>query len=135
MDGLHGAILSVKLRHLDMWTAERQGHAAAYDAGLADSDLRLPLRPNGRNSVHHLYVVEHDDRDALMERLAGEGIHTAIHYPHALPTMPCYAEWNAGAKEDFPVATGMADRIVSLPMFPELTDDEREHVVQCLLKG
>lgn len=135
LDGLQGAILSVKLRHLHLWTRERQAHAAAYDAGLADSGLRLPIRPHGRTSVHHLYVVEHNDRNALRERLASEGIHTAIHYPHALPTMPCYGEWNASAEEDFPVATAMSSRIVSLPMFPELTPDERDHVIQNLLKG
>jgi len=135
LDGLQGAILSVKLRHLDMWTQERQAHAAAYDAGLANSGLRLPIRPNGRASVHHLYVIEHHNRDALRERLAGEDVQTAIHYPHALPTMPCYREWNASAEEDFPVATAMSSRIVSLPMFPELTDDERDHVIQNLLKG
>ena len=118
-----------------MWTLERQAHAAAYDAGLADSSLRLPIRPNGRTTVHHLYVVEHDDRDALREQLSSEGIQTAIHYPHALPTMPCYGEWNASAMEDFPVATTMSSRIVSLPMFPELTDGERDHVIQNLLKG
>lgn len=135
LDGLQGAILSVKLRHLDQWTVERQGHAAAYDKALASSGLRIPVRPEGRTSVHHLYVIEHPKRDDLQERLAGDGVQTAIHYPHALPTMPCYADWNASAMEDFPVATGMADRIVSLPMFPELTQDEREHVIQCLLKG
>ena len=135
LDGLHGAILSVKLRHLDQWTAERQGHAAAYDLALASSGIRIPIRPEGRTSVHHLYVIEHPERDGLRERLAGNGIQTAIHYPHALPTMPCYSDWNARAKETFPVATGMADRIVSLPMFPELTNDEREYVVQNLLKG
>jgi len=135
MDGLHGAILSVKLRHLDMWTAERQEHAAAYDTGLADSGLRLPVRPTGRTSVHHLYVVEHDQRDTLREQLGESGIQTAIHYPHALPTMPCYSEWNAQANEEFPVATAMADRILSLPMFPELSTAERMHVIGCLNKG
>jgi len=135
LDGLQAAILSVKLRHLDTWTSERQAHAAAYDLTLADSGLRLPIRPEGRTSVHHLFVVEHDNRDALREKLASKGIQTAIHYPHALPTMPCYAEWNAGATTEFPVATAMANRIVSLPMFPELTQAERDHVVQNLLQG
>jgi len=135
LDGLQGAILSVKLRHLDMWTRERQSHAAAYDAGLADSGLRLPIRPKGCTSVHHLYVVEHHDRDKLREQLGSQGIQTPIHYPHALPTMPCYREWNASAQEDFPVATAMSSRIVSLPIFPELTPGERDHVIQNLLKG
>lgn len=135
LDGLQAAILSVKLRHLDTWTSERQAHAAAYDLALAGSSLRLPIRPEGRSSVHHLYVVEHDNRDALREKLTSKGIQTAIHYPHALPTMPCYAEWNARATTEFPVATAMADRIVSLPMFPELTQAERDHVEQNLLQG
>ncbi len=135
LDGLQGAILSVKLRHLDMWTAERQAHAAAYDVGLASAGLRLPVRPDRRTSVHHLYVIEHDDRDALREQLAAEGIQTAIHYPHALPTMPCYGEWNASAREDFPIATAMSDRIVSIPMFPELTEAERDHVIDNLKQG
>ena len=62
-------------------------------------------------------------------------IETAIHHPHTLPTMPCYGEWNISAEEDFPVATAMFGRILFLPMFPELTDGERDHVIQNLLRG
>ena len=132
LDGMQGAILSVKLRHLDTWTAQRQAHASAYDTGLVHSGLRLPIRPEGRTSVHHLYVVENNHRDRLREELNSKGIQTAIHYPHALPTMQCYSEWNAGAKELFPVATAMSTRILSLPMFPELAEEERNHVIQSL---
>ena len=135
LDGLQGAILSVKLNHLETWTTERQVHAREYDRELFNSGLRLPVRPQKRSSVHHLYVIEHDNRNALRSRLSSAGIQTAVHYPHALPSMSCYSEWNASAKTNFPVATAMSERIVSLPMFPELTPKERDHVIQKLLVG
>ena len=71
-------------------------------AALPPPVLHPTSRPANRTSVHHLYVVQHPERDGLRERLAGNGIQTAVHYPHALPTMPCYLHWNASAKQTHP---------------------------------
>ena len=129
LDGLQAAILSVKLRHLDTWTAERQAHAAAYDTALTGSGLTLTSRPSNRCSVHHLYVVQHEDRNGLAQHLSNVGIQTAVHYPNALPTMPCYGEWNAHAEHTHPKAVRLGREALSIPMFPELTTDERAHVI------
>ncbi|MDA9863786.1 DegT/DnrJ/EryC1/StrS family aminotransferase [Flavobacteriales bacterium] len=132
LDGLQAAILSVKLRYLDTWSGERQTHAAAYDAAFANSGLRLTLRPENRTSVHHLYVVQHPQREQLAHSLKQIGIQTAVHYPHALPTMPCYGTWNADANNTHPNAVRIGKEALSIPMFPELTPEERGYVIQQL---
>jgi dTDP-4-amino-4,6-dideoxygalactose transaminase len=134
LDGLQAAILSVKLQYLDTWSEERQAHAAAYDEALAHSGLTLTRRPENRTSVHHLYVVQHTERDQLAEELKQAGIQTAVHYPHALPTMPCYGSWNAEAENTHPNAVRLGREALSIPMFPELTPDERAHVIGQLKK-
>ena len=135
LDGLQAAVLSVKLQYLDTWSEERQAHAAAYDAALAGSGMTLTSRPANRSSVHHLYVVQHEDRDGLAQHLSEEGIQTAVHYPNALPTMPCYSKWNASAAQTHPRALALGQRALSIPMFPELTVEERQHVIDTLLKA
>lgn len=127
LDGLQAAILSAKLPHLDDWTARRQQHAARYSALLADMPLMLPHVPADRTHVYHLYVVQAERRDALQQALAEADIGCAIHYPRALPALPAYQArgWSAA---DYPVATSAAGRILSLPMYPELTDALLGHV-------
>ena len=91
MDGMHAAVLSVKLKHLDTWTNERIAAAARYDELLNDhSSLALPQTPENSKHVYHLYVVQSPDRDALALHLTEQGIGNAIHYPTPLPAMDCY---------------------------------------------
>lgn len=120
LDGLQAAILGVKLRHLPAWTRARQAAAALYDALLASNAVRTPPVAAGREHVYHLYVIEHEDRDGLARHLREDGIQTVINYPVALPFLPAYARFNH-RPEDFPRAHAMQSRILSLPMFAEIS--------------
>jgi dTDP-4-amino-4,6-dideoxygalactose transaminase len=131
MDGLQAAVLSVKLQHLNKWTDERITAALAYTALLKDSNLTLPQIPEGDKHVFHLYVIQSDDRDGLGNSLAENGITTAIHYPTPLPAMPCYDSL-ATPPEKYAVASVVCQRILSLPMFAELMDEEVQRTVQLL---
>lgn len=134
LDGLQAAVLSIKLKHLDLWSEERQAHAAAYDKALASAKVTLLKRPLNRNSVYHLYVVQHENRDELAQFLADAGVQTAVHYPNALPTMSCYGEWNAAAEETHPRALALGRSVLSIPMFPELTQEEIQHVIDAIVR-
>jgi dTDP-4-amino-4,6-dideoxygalactose transaminase len=129
LDGLQAAILSVKLKHLPAWTRARQAVASAYASELADiPGLTPPPVAAGRESVFHLYMVRHDDRDGLARHLDARGVQTGIHYPVALPFLKAYA-YLGHRPEEFPNAFHNQSRILSLPMFPELSDAQRRHVV------
>jgi dTDP-4-amino-4,6-dideoxygalactose transaminase len=130
LDGLQAAILCVKLPHLPQWTAERKRVAAAYDVGLADlATLEAPKAIDGRGHVYHLYVVRHDDRDGLASHLNERGVATVINYPIALPFLPAYDR--LGHKpEEFPNALANQSRILSLPVFAEMNDDQVDYVVE-----
>jgi dTDP-4-amino-4,6-dideoxygalactose transaminase len=129
LDGLQAAILSIKLKYLPQWTEARRSVAEKLSKGLASIDaVTLPAVGKEREPVWHLYVIQHDQRQALAEHLKAQGIQTAINYPKALPFLPCYAHKGHQA-EDFPVAHHMQSRILSLPIFPEMTDTQIQHVV------
>lgn len=121
MDGLQAAVLSVKLRHLAAWTARRRELAGEYRRILADiPGLTLPPEAPGREHVYHLYVVQHERRDQLARHLAAQRIQTVINYPVALPFLPAYRRLGHTVA-DFPVAYRHQSRILSLPMFPEMS--------------
>lgn len=121
MDGLQAAILTAKLPHLETWTEERIQHARHYETLLqSNPDLTLPFTPENYRHVYHLYVIQHEDRDGLSRHLKNVGVQTSIHYPTPLPLLPCY-EYQGHAAADFPVASKACERILSLPMFPELS--------------
>ncbi len=131
MDGLHGAILSAKLPHIETWTKERIAHAATYCELLKDSKITLPFTPEGARHVYHLFVIQSDNRDGLMEHLKENDVECAIHYPTPLPLLPCYD--HLGYKEsDFPMASEAAKRILSLPLYPEMTHEHIAQVVQVI---
>jgi dTDP-4-amino-4,6-dideoxygalactose transaminase len=128
MDGIQGAVLNTKLPHLRSWTDERRRVAAYYDELLQDVDgVRTPEIGPERDHVYHLYVIRVRNRDALKANLAKAGISTGVHYPKALPFYPAYA-YLGHRPEEFPVAYGYQSRILSLPMYPELTNDLIEAV-------
>ncbi len=128
MDGFQGALLNVKLPHLATWTARRQAIAARYLAGIKLAEVRLPEQPAYGQSVYHQFTIRHPRRDALREHLTKHEVGTDLIYPVPLHLQKCYAElgWGAGA---FPVAERAAATCVSLPIFPELTDAQVEHVI------
>jgi dTDP-4-amino-4,6-dideoxygalactose transaminase len=120
MDGVQGAILGVKLRHLDAWTDARRDRAAAYARHLADTPAILPGERPGSRHVYHVYVVRLADRDAWRARLTEAGVQTGVHYPIPVHLQPAYRDLGYGAG-DFPVAERAATEVLSLPIYPELT--------------
>lgn len=132
LDGMQAAILSVKLPHLGRWTEARRRVAARYDAALAGLDwLRTPKVAEGRTHVYHLYVIRARHRDALRERLTSLAIGTMLNYPRALPFYPAYARLGHTAA-DFPNAWEAQGEILSLPIFPEMSDGEIDAVCDAI---
>lgn len=132
LDGMQAAILSVKLRHLNAWTRARRDKAASYNAVLAGiAGLETPVEGEGREHVYHLYVVRHDRRDDLAAHLAAAGIQTVINYPVALPFLPAYQRFGH-VPRDFPNAWANQGRILSLPIFPEMSESQHGRVVEAL---
>jgi dTDP-4-amino-4,6-dideoxygalactose transaminase/acetyltransferase-like isoleucine patch superfamily enzyme len=131
MDGFQGAILRVKLRHLEAWTEARRTAAARYDDLLAGSGLRTPAPVSDSRHVYHVYAVRVDDREQVQQALNARGIHTGIHYPIPVHLQPAYAD--LGHKEgDFPESEAAAREVLSLPMYPELTPIQQDAVVAAL---
>ena len=127
MEGIQGAVLDIKLRHLNDWTRRRQRVAKRYTELLADTPLQLPQQAGFAESVWHLYVVRHPRRDELKKFLEENHVGCALHYPLPLHLQKCYA--NLGHKAgDFPVAEKAARECLSLPIFPEMTDAQIERV-------
>lgn len=128
LDGLQAAILRVKLPHLPEWTSRRRAVAKRYDTLLAGiSGIDVPVEAEGREHVYHLYVIATGDRDGLQAALQSRGVPTVINYRRALPFLPAYAHLNH-QPEDFPVAHAMQGRILSLPIFAELTEQQQDQV-------
>ena len=127
LEGIQGAVLGVKLKHLAHWTRERQRVAARYAELLAGTPLQLPTVTAGNESAWHLYTVRSPRRDELKKHLDANGIGNAVHYPMPLHLQKVYA--NLGYKPgDFPVAEKASREVLSLPMFPELTDVQIQRV-------
>ncbi len=131
MDGFQGALLNVKLPHLAAWTARRQEIAGRYLAGIKLIDVRLPEQPGYGKSVFHQFTIRHPRRDALREHLTKHEVGTDLIYPVPLHLQKCYAGLGKGVGS-FPVAEKAANTCVSLPIFPELTDAQVEHVIRSI---
>ena len=131
MDGFQGAVLTIKLPHLARWTARRRAIAARYLAGLKCADVQLPVVPAYGESVWHQFTLLHPQRDALRVHLEECGVGTEIIYPGPMHLQPCYAA--LGYKPgSLPVAEATSSRCVSLPIFPELSDEQVDHVIQSI---
>jgi dTDP-4-amino-4,6-dideoxygalactose transaminase len=134
LDGLQAAILSAKLPHLPAWTAARQHAAGLYDAGLNQiEEVEVPQVAPGRTHVYHLYTIKHPRRDSLATHLNNNGVQTAINYPTALPFLAAYDRFRH-RPEQFPNAYGDQSKILSLPMFAEITQAQQDEVIR-LLRG
>ena len=129
MEGIQGAVLGVKLKHLKNWTAERRRVAKRYTELLADTPLQLPHETAYAESAWHLYVVRHPRRDELKEYLDAGGIGCALHYPLPLHLQKALAHLGHQAG-DFPVAEKAARECLSLPIYPELTEAQIQRVVE-----
>lgn len=140
LDGIQAAVLRVKLRHLDEWTARRRKHAAEYGRLFADSGLvsrtgGAPIRPLQTSPhafhVYHQYVIRAERRDDLRKFLTSRGIGTEVYYPIPLHLQPCFA-YLGYAEGDLPESERAAREVLALPMFPELTAEEQQRVVDTI---
>jgi len=129
LDGLQAAILGAKLRHLPDWTEQRRRNAYRFNEILGSSEVVIPYEIEEVKAVYHLYVirVKKEIRDALQNHLKNVGISTGIHYPIALPQLKAYA-YLKDPISAFPVSTKASQEIISLPMFPELTESQIQRI-------
>jgi dTDP-4-amino-4,6-dideoxygalactose transaminase len=131
LDSIQAAVLDVKLRHLDAWNDARRRHAAAYDALLSKIGIKPPLRLHHEGHVYHLYVIEVEHRERVAATLRERGIATGIHYPIPIHLQPAYADLHL-SRGSFPRIERSAERVLSLPMFPEMTQEQIELVADAL---
>ncbi|MDR7866281.1 MAG: DegT/DnrJ/EryC1/StrS family aminotransferase [Sporomusaceae bacterium] len=128
LDTIQAAVLSVKLKHLEKWTEQRIANAALYSQLLRDCpDIVVPYVARDARHVYHLYVVRSPKRDALMRKLADNGIACGVHYPIPLHLQPAY-RYLGYKPGDFPQAEAACAEIFSLPMYPELTSTQIEYI-------
>lgn len=133
LDTLQTAILRAKLKYLEQWNEARRQNAKLYNQLLQGIDVAIPKEIENVKSVYHLYVIRTKRRDELAKFLSEKNISTAIHYPTPIHLQPAYQDlgYQSG---DFPVSEAISKEIISLPMFPELTEEEIKYVVQSIKK-
>lgn len=132
MDGIQAAVLSVKAKHINEWTDKRIKVASYYDSLLEDSGLKvIKVQDNGK-CVYHLYIVEVSNRDEVMKYLADNDIACGIHYPVPMHLQPACKELGY-SKGDFPISEETSQRILSIPIFPEITKEQQDYVIEKLL--
>jgi dTDP-4-amino-4,6-dideoxygalactose transaminase len=132
LDAIQAGVLRIKLRRLETWNQARRRNAGLYNELLSRiQGVTIPVELDGCRHVYHLYVILVDDRNALQEYLAEKGVDTGLHYPVPLHLQKAYAR--QGHREgDFPVTESVARRVLSLPMFPELVEEQVEYVAHCI---
>lgn len=123
MDGIQGAILGVKMKYIEKWTEARRTRAAVYARELAGLPVQIPRERPGNRHVYHVYAVRTPERQRIQAALQEQGIHTGVHYPIPVHLQPAHRDLGY-KKGDFPVAERIASEVLSLPMFPELTDEQ-----------
>ncbi len=132
LDAIQAAVLLVKLPHLAAWTAARQKHADRYSKLLQDVDaVECPLTDTTNRHVYHQYTVRAERRDELKKHLAERGIGSAVYYPRALHMQPCFADLGY-VEGQLEVSERACDEVLSLPIYPELTEQEQEIVVDAV---
>jgi len=132
LDGIQAAVLGVKLKHFEQATEERRVAGERYSALLKDVDaVTLPTVINRQGHVFHLYVIEVENRDGLGDFLRERNIHNGVHYPIPLHLQPAYSHLEKG-EGTFPVSEKLASRILSLPMFPEITEAQQARVADAV---
>jgi dTDP-4-amino-4,6-dideoxygalactose transaminase len=129
LEGIQGAVLGVKLQHLDRWNRARRAHAAVYEEELAVAGVAIPFEAESCESVYHLFVIRSKRRDALREHLGALGVQTGLHYPIPVHLQDAYAA-HGHHEGDFPEAEAWARECLSLPMFAELTFQQMDEVIQ-----
>lgn len=133
LDSIQAGFLRTKLTHLPQWNADRRARAIRYNELLSTStSITHPYEPPSSRAVYHLYVIQVGKRDVIQQKLSEAGIGTGIHYPIPLHLQKAYSNLGYGPGA-FPVAEAAAKRILSLPMYPSLTSEQQQRVVETLL--
>ncbi len=134
MEGIQGAVLGVKMKYLNAWTEGRRANAKKYGQLLGGIEqIKLPIEMPYAKHVYHLYVIQTAKRDELSNYLNENGIATGLHYPIPLHLQECFKDLGY-KKGDFPVTEQLADNCLSLPMFPELNDDQLSYISETIKK-
>jgi dTDP-4-amino-4,6-dideoxygalactose transaminase len=134
MDGVQGAVLGVKLKYLEAWTEARRSRAAEYTRRLSGTPAIAPAERPASRHVYHQFVVRVPEREAWRTTLTEAGVQTGVHYPIPVHLQPAYADLGY-SRGDFPVAEQAAAEVLSLPMFPELTDEQIESIASVFRAG
>jgi dTDP-4-amino-4,6-dideoxygalactose transaminase len=134
LDTIQASVLRVKLRHLEQWNQKREQVAQWYKQNFENSAVRLTQLPPGYQSVWHLYVIQVENRGKVIDYLKSHGIATGIHYPTPIHLQPAFKDLGY-ERGDFPEAEEAAGKILSLPIFPELTKDEVDLISQKVLEA
>ena len=134
MEGFQGAILGVKLRHLERWTEVRREIVDKYNQLLADSGVERPKEMPWARHVYHVYTLRTDDRNGLQAALQVAGIQTGVHYPVPVHLQPAYTDLGY-VRGDFPQSEKAAAEVLSLPLYPEMTDAQLEAVSRVVQAG
>ncbi|MHB9007825.1 MAG: DegT/DnrJ/EryC1/StrS family aminotransferase [Limisphaerales bacterium] len=135
LDGIQAAVLNVKMKHLPRWNEQRRAAAARYDAALAGvTGVTTPTTAPGREHVYHLYVLRSPRRDHIRKELKERHVDTVVNYPKALPFYPAYA-YLQHQPADFPIAHRNQSEIVSIPIYPEITQEQTQRVAQAVIES
>ena len=135
LDAIQAAVLLVKLPHLARWNKQRQENAAHYNQAFADcSRITTPAVKDGNVSVYHLYIIRVDRRDDVAEHLRQNGVGCGVYYPLPLHMQECFARFGCKVG-DFPQAEKAAREVLAIPVYPELTDEQKAYVVKCVLQA
>lgn len=132
MEGFQGAVLRVKLRHLEKWIEARRAIVGKYNRLLADAGVRTPQEMPWARHVYHVYTLRSDDRNALQQTLSLAGIQTGIHYPVPVHLQTAYSDLGY-LRGSFPQSEKAAAEVISLPLYPEMTDDQIQTVSQAVM--
>jgi len=134
LEGIQGAVLRVKLKYLEQWTEGRRAAAARYNDLLAGSEYPTPAELAHNRHVYHIYAIRTSDRAELQDHLNAQGVQSGIHYPTPVHMLPAHAD--LGYKQgQFPHSEAAAAEVLSLPMFPELTEAQTTQVAGALLSA
>lgn len=134
MDELQAAILNTKLPHLNRWVERRREIASKYISAFETSDTQLPLEAQGRTHSYHMFVMRVKSRDRFQKDMTENGVQTDIHYPVPVHLQPAYSDYRDQGKF-LPVTEAQASELVSLPIYPELTDEEVNVVIQTVKRS
>ena len=133
LDAIQAAILRVKLPHLDKWNAKRREIAKIYDENLKDTDLVTPVIEEENESVYHMYILQSENREAILEKLKEKGVATGVYYPIPLHLQKVYKD--LGYKEgDMPVSEYLSHRTFAIPVYPELNDEQVNYIIDSIKK-